>query len=55
MAFARISRSWPDGDILECEVQVDESFPDACDQAVAEALRLFRGGVSVVLGDETSE
>ena len=53
MAFARISRSWPDGDVLECEVQVDECYPDAVAEAVARARDLFRQGVSVVLeGDD---
>jgi hypothetical protein len=52
MAFARISRSWPDGDVLECEVCVEESYPDAVAEAVARARDLFRAGVSVVLGDD---
>jgi hypothetical protein len=42
MAYIRVTYTFADGDEVECECHVDESFPDAVAQARAEAMRGFR-------------
>jgi hypothetical protein len=42
VAAATICHSWPDGNSTEISVEVDESYPDALDQAVVEVLRMWR-------------
>jgi hypothetical protein len=45
MASARITQHFDDGQRLDVEVFVEESYPDACAEAVAQARRLWRGVV----------
>ena len=42
MATARITHTYPDGSSDECVVQLESSYPDAVDEAVAQVKRLFR-------------
>lgn len=41
MAYARIVQKWTDGTMMEWQVGVEGSYPDAVDEAVACVLRLY--------------
>jgi hypothetical protein len=48
MARVVIRRTWPDGDRVTVEVEADDSYPDALDQARAVARRGFADVCGVV-------
>lgn len=41
MAKVTVRRTWPTGDAVKISINVDASYPDALDQARAEAKRAF--------------
>lgn len=53
MAVARIVHQYDDGSACELTVEVDESYPDAVDEACARVMDLWREVVAVDDGDET--
>lgn len=52
MARVTLSRRWPDGDRIKVSINVDASYPDALDQARAEAKRAFADACDVVLTED---
>ena len=48
MARVVIRRTWPDGDRISVEVEADDTYPDALDQARAVAKRGFAEACGVV-------
>lgn len=55
MATARIRYQWPDGDALECEITVSESFPDAVAEARAATESMYAVALGVTLAPTAGE
>lgn len=53
MAEATIAFRWSQGDELTCVIEVEANYPDAVNEAKAQALAMFREAFGVaVAGDE---
>lgn len=48
MAEHMVQYQWVDGETLTVSVDLDDSFPDACNEAEASAKRLFSHAMGVV-------
>jgi len=44
-----IHRRWPDGDVLQVQVEAESSFPDAIAEARAAALATYREALGLTL------
>lgn len=54
MAFVKLTRQWPDGDVLVIAVRADDTYPQALDEARAVLLRTYREALDVTV-DEAGE
>jgi hypothetical protein len=52
MARVSIKRTWPTGDAVKVSIDVHNCYPDALDQARAEAKRAFADACDVVLTED---
>ncbi|MBA3781196.1 MAG: hypothetical protein H0X12_04990 [Nocardioides sp.] len=55
MSKVEVFRRWPDGDVLSVTIKVDESYPDALDQAKRTALDAYAEALGVTLADVPEE
>lgn len=55
MATVRLSFKWADGDELVTEVRVSESFPDALDEARAQAVKAHTEALAVATAEQGDE
>ena len=57
MATVTVQRSWPDGDVLTVEIEIENDYPDALAEAKRTALNAYEEALlaTVALGDDDEE
>lgn len=54
MSVLSISHAYPDGTVVQVEVEVDDDYPDSLAEAEARCLGLYRGAVPDMAPDGES-